>query len=353
MFCPQCGSKCPDDSRFCESCGNPLTPAPSHPAISRKPDILPMTASESVQKAQIIPPPVTGAAYDAARYIAPPVVQANKPPLAGVIAVAAAVLLLLAAAGGGVFYLFHTRAANEEKLSKNLMEYMWAYCEQDILDYYDDALSEPYSEKGYKVERKGSSFKLRSETDKDVFPVSGRVDIIDRSNGDASYRVNIEGTVKTNFMRTKYTWDLEYDFEEPLIPEQQGEPVTLPGDQPVEDGNTQAPVENTNGDSAAVPGSTDAAQSGYLWPTDSQYITNADLDNFTRKEIMLMRNELYARYGCSFQDEEIRTYFLSQSWYEPNPDLLAIDFQRNWFNDYETANLDTILNYERAMGWKK
>lgn len=355
MFCPQCGNPCPDDSRFCENCGSPLAPVPPAPVIPREPDALSSAVSEiseNVQKAQIISPPAAVPVYGAAGSFVPPA-QARKKSHTGLIAAVVIILLLLAAAGGGAFYIFHARAANGADLSENLMEYMWAYCEQDVLDYYDDALSKPYSARGYRVEQKVSSFKLQPAEEKDVFSVSGRVNIVDRTNGDASYRVDINGTVKTNFMRTKYTWDLEYDFEEPPAVEQEGEPATLPDDQPVEDAAVQEPVENGPGASADVPGGAGAVESGYLWPTDSQYITNDDLDNFTRKEIMLMRNELYARYGCSFQDEEIRTYFLSQSWYEPNPDLLAIDFNREWFNDYETTNLDTILNYEKAMGWRK
>lgn len=90
----------------------------------------------------------------------------------------------------------------------------------------------------------------------------------------------------------------------------------------------------------------------YLFPTDSQYITNADLDNFTQQEIVLLRNEIYARHGCNFQDETIRNYFLSKSWYHPVEGLNASTFSSTLFNDYESANVDTILAYERTKGWR-
>jgi hypothetical protein len=272
---------------------------------------------------------------------------------AGLIIALVMVFLLLAAAGGGAFYVFHLRSANEAALSENLMDHMWERCEEEIIDYYDDALPEPYSERGYKIDRKASAFSLRPTAEKDVVAVSGRVDIIDRTVDDASYEVEIEGTAKMDFMRQKLTdWDLEYHFEEPPVREAEDEPDDKPE---AEDDSQQEPAPDVQpGESAGVPGSGSAdPQSMYLWPTDTQYITSDDLDGFARKEIMLMRNELYARHGCSFQDEEIRTYFEAQSWYDPDPDLLAIDFKREWFNEYETANLDTILNYERAMGWKK
>ena len=105
---------------------------------------------------------------------------------------------------------------------------------------------------------------------------------------------------------------------------------------------------------SAVPSPTVSAplNGDYLFPTDSQYITNADLDNFTQQEIVLLRNEIYARHGCNFQDETIRNYFLSKSWYHPVEGLNASTFSSSLFNDYESANVDTILAYERAKGWR-
>lgn len=354
MFCPQCGKKCPDDSRFCENCGSPIEavpPSQPEPVFPAR-DPLAGAVSEieaNVRRAQSVPTP--------APQPFPAMTPVKKKTNTALIVVLAVVFLLLAAAGGGTFFVFHLRSTNEAALSENPMDYIWEQCEEDIIDYYDDALPKSYSERGYKIDRKASSFSLRPTAEKNLFSVSGSVDVIDRTVDDASYEVEIEGTAKADFMRKQLTdWDLEYHFEDP--------PVREPEDEPEEPGDTAAPEEPGVQDpdpgapapdgSAGTQGSSSAISQGtYLWPTDSQYITDADLDGFERKQIMLMRNELYARYGCSFQDEEIRTYFESQSWYEPNPNLLAVDFKREWFNEYETANLDTILNYERAKGWKK
>lgn len=100
-------------------------------------------------------------------------------------------------------------------------------------------------------------------------------------------------------------------------------------------------------------GSETAVSGFYIWPTDTQYITYDDLAPLSRNEIMLMRNELYARYGCSFQNEEIRNYFMSQSWYTPNPDQLAVSFNVELFSEIERTNLETIMSYEKAMGWRE
>ena len=90
----------------------------------------------------------------------------------------------------------------------------------------------------------------------------------------------------------------------------------------------------------------------YLYPTHSQYITYSELDQYTHQEIILIRNEMYARHGCNFSDSKIRTYFEGQSWYYPVAGLNASNFDTSVFNEYEKSNLDTILSYEKDMGWR-
>ena len=68
---------------------------------------------------------------------------------------------------------------------------------------------------------------------------------------------------------------------------------------------------------------------------------------------MLIRNEIYARHGYSFSDADIRTYFESKSWYQPIDGLNASTFDSSVFNEYESANLDTILAYEKERGWRQ
>lgn len=92
--------------------------------------------------------------------------------------------------------------------------------------------------------------------------------------------------------------------------------------------------------------------STYLLPSNTQYITNADLDKLTQTEVVLARNEIYARHGYSFQSENIRSYFESQDWYYADPSVNASTFGTQNMNDYERANLELIQNYEKKMGWK-
>lgn len=346
MFCIKCGAQCADGTRFCEKCGSPLIPPapPPQASLAKGPyqDMADDPFEEivaNVQKEQVVPPPAP-ISQPIPQFAPPPPYRPVPPPApvrkktGGAIAVVVAVLLLLAAAGGGAFFIFQSRADNERELEGNLAQYMREYCLPDIEDYYDGVLPGTFSADGYTIGQRESSFRMQLTKEADTFGVSGRFDVADK-NG-ATYRVNVEGTVTTNFMRSKYIWDLDYDFEDP--PVIADEPVTLPA---------VSPEPGAWGDMPTDP------PEYYLWPTDTQYITYNDLYTYSRYEIMLMRNELYARYGCSFRDEEIRNYFLEQSWYTPNPNLMAVDFSIELFTDIERANLDTILNYERDMGWRQ
>ena len=64
----------------------------------------------------------------------------------------------------------------------------------------------------------------------------------------------------------------------------------------------------------------------------------------------LARNELYARHGRIFQDEGLRNYFNSIDWYEPT--IEGEDFQESILNEFEIANRDLIVAYEKEIGYQ-
>lgn len=360
MFCTKCGARCADSSRFCEKCGSPLTPPspPPQPKVElrKEPaqDLINDAFGETPDSVRSDPfvPPAAPVSQPVSQPFSQPIVSQPAyrpvPPPApvqrksgGAVIAAAVILLLAAAVGVGGFFLFRTRAENEMDLEGNLAQYMWDYCLPDIENHYDDVLPKRFSDNGYTIGKKDSSFRIQPAKKKDAYTVSGRFDVTDKTRDGVTCRVNVEGTVTTDFMRSKYTWDLDYDFEDPPAVE---EPPAQPDGYYTGEGYTPEPGW---GDMPTEP------PEYYIWPTDTQYITYNDLYGYSRYEIMLMRNELYARYGCYFQDEEIRSYFLDQSWYTPNVNMLAVEFSIDQFSDIERANLETILNYERDMGWRK
>ena len=90
----------------------------------------------------------------------------------------------------------------------------------------------------------------------------------------------------------------------------------------------------------------------YIYPTDTQYISYAELSAFSRHDIMLMRNEIYARHGYNFQNEEVRDYFMSKDWYYPVEGVNSSTFGVENMNECERANLETIVSYEKEQGWR-
>jgi len=82
--------------------------------------------------------------------------------------------------------------------------------------------------------------------------------------------------------------------------------------------------------------------------SDSGYFEESYLEGFTAEECRLARNEIYARHGKIFKDEALQEYFNSKSWYTPEYE----DVPNSMLNDWELANIDTIVNYEKAMGYR-
>lgn len=96
---------------------------------------------------------------------------------------------------------------------------------------------------------------------------------------------------------------------------------------------------------------TDVQNDGYLLPgSDSSYITMEDLKGFTAEECRIARNEIYARHGRKFDDEELQAYFDSKDWYHGTiePD----EFKEEMLNEYEFVNRDTIVEYEKKSGYR-
>ena len=84
--------------------------------------------------------------------------------------------------------------------------------------------------------------------------------------------------------------------------------------------------------------------------SSSEYISEADIKGFTKEQCRIARNEIYARHGRLFDDESLQEYFNSCSWYSGY--ISPSDFSENSLNAYEKANLQTIIEYEKEMGYR-
>jgi len=86
----------------------------------------------------------------------------------------------------------------------------------------------------------------------------------------------------------------------------------------------------------------------YYFPdSNSRYLTDEELQNYSSSELELAKNEIYARHGRQFVTQRIADYFNSKSWYQGTIDPETFDAQQSEiFNEYEIANISKIVDWE-------
>lgn len=98
----------------------------------------------------------------------------------------------------------------------------------------------------------------------------------------------------------------------------------------------------------------DVIDDQYYYPELSERVwTEEDLSGFSRTELSIARNELFAKYGRIFEDPFLSQVFGVKSWYEPK--YTAEEFDSEWQNlltEVEKENLQTIMSYEKMWGWR-
>lgn len=96
---------------------------------------------------------------------------------------------------------------------------------------------------------------------------------------------------------------------------------------------------------------TRSESSGYLWPTDTQYISSADLSGLSKDTVQAIRNEIYARHGYAFTTTRWQEYFASKTWYDRDSTCTESTVNAR-LSSLERANIDTIVSYEESKGWR-
>lgn len=96
----------------------------------------------------------------------------------------------------------------------------------------------------------------------------------------------------------------------------------------------------------------DSSTDYILLNSDERYIDKSELTSLNQWQLRLARNEIYARYGYTFEDEELRKYFLDKSWYEEDSSINKDTWSDDSLNEYEKANRDLIVSYEEEMGYR-
>ena len=89
--------------------------------------------------------------------------------------------------------------------------------------------------------------------------------------------------------------------------------------------------------------------SEYILPdSNTRKLTKAELEGLTREELRLARNEIYARYGMIFGAADLKEYFGSKSWYQP--EIPYDDFYDSVeISEIEAANVKLIIEMEDKL----
>ena len=78
--------------------------------------------------------------------------------------------------------------------------------------------------------------------------------------------------------------------------------------------------------------------------------TLQDLSILDSYGLKITRNEIFARHGRMFNDQELQEYFKRQQWYVPQ--IAANDFDTSCLNEVEKYNVNLISVYEEQLGGK-
>ena len=148
-----------------------------------------------------------------------------------------------------------------------------------------------------------------------------------------------------DFEENSYNGDV-YQLEEELM---KPDGITETEEEVMEESEEGLVLQEESETEKADAMSSDGVEDYILPGSDSRYVSVSELEGLSADELRLARNELYARHGRIFQDENLQNYFNSLDWYEPI--IEGEDFQESMLNEFEIANRDLIVAYEEEMGY--
>lgn len=135
--------------------------------------------------------------------------------------------------------------------------------------------------------------------------------------------------------------DTDSEAQDPEVQEPEG---TQPEVQEPEDTDSETQDEETT-----APSAPESSDSEYVFPTsNTEKLTKEELRNYTKEQLRLGRNEIYARHGMIFGVEDLDNYFAQKSWYQPT--WTGSEFYENVeMSLLEEENITLIAEVEREM----
>lgn len=97
----------------------------------------------------------------------------------------------------------------------------------------------------------------------------------------------------------------------------------------------------------AVEQETEPARDYIIADSYTRALTTAELTTLTREELQIARNEILARHGRKFEDENMKMYFESKSWYSGTIEPTEFDaYYDSILSEVEKANIQLIQSVE-------
>lgn len=98
-----------------------------------------------------------------------------------------------------------------------------------------------------------------------------------------------------------------------------------------------------------VPDTREEVEEEYIFPdSDKSYLSEDEVRMVDVNDLLLARNEIFARHGYIFNDPELKEYFESTSWYKGT--VPSDQFNGDAvFNDFEKKNVELIKKIENEV----
>lgn len=339
MFCTKCGASIPEGSQFCTSCGAPV----STPDAQREPVAVaaptPAPAPAPAPAAAPVKAPVAAPAPTA-----PAAAPAAKKKLGGGIITLIVITIVLAVAAIALLgmLLFGNGGSGAKSAAPSPSALDFPDTPSTAMADPTDLPEEDVFANGFDIsvmdgvyycaQETGSTLELRSSGD--------QLSIYKTYYNNTDVSTQIPAPTGPNFTINYGGRIIEFYYSA------SGRSVTVS-----ESGYSS--IFTTDGDRGWVIDATPDVQDpfsdpdAYILPSDTRYITADDLDGLDLSQLQLARNEIFARYGYSFEDPKYQDYFRGKNWYYENPSVNSTAYSR--MNDYEKANIDTIRSREAEL----
>ena len=85
-----------------------------------------------------------------------------------------------------------------------------------------------------------------------------------------------------------------------------------------------------------------------LEDSNRRYLAKSELEDMSLWELYLARNEIFARHGRGFKNQDLVDYFATRSWYTQRYTPEEFDAMPTPLNDYELKNVEVMFEIESA-----